>query len=163
MIAGMNSFHNQTIPENDAAAEMLYNCIGDGHRGAAAMLARELEKSERIDVLFNVAWVNYISGDFARVIEYTDAALAAARKQTPNAGPRPRPATYQKLRAMDAESILHPMSRDYVAAFPDLAREDILMLGARVAHAAGMTAKRDGYLSDLRGPEFEQFKSGMKS
>gem|GEM_PF-4999647 len=158
----MNSFHNQTIPENDAAAEMLRDCVRDGRLGAAAILIRALDRTERIDALFNIALVYYMAGDYAKSLEYIDLALAAARKRAPNSAMQPRPANYQKLRGQDAVAPLRPISAEYIAAYPDLARDDIAMAGAKIAHAAGMTAKRDGYLSDLRGPEFENFKNGVK-
>jgi len=160
----MSSFLTPSASENALDPGMLFQCLIQKRMGAAAILAKSFETSLRPDVLFNIGLVHAAAGDAARALEFFDRALAEIRKSTPTAMSLPRPANYQTLRKsdMDGDTLLKPIDAPYIAAFPALAREDMMAAAAMVAHRAGLADRANGYAAGLSGAEFDTFKNGLK-
>ena len=150
-------FYTSDMNEFNNHEELLAHCIRHGRMGAAAMLARELEKSESMTTLFNIGLLCSMAGESAKALEFFDRAIAAHKKSFSGAL-TPRPSNYEKLRAMDAAADPRPLDADYAAAFPELAREDILIAAAKTATAAGLRDKAAAYLQPLRGAEYQELK-----
>lgn len=147
-----------------ANAELLYTLLREWRQSAAWLLMLSLEKSTRADVLFNMGLTHHYAGVApAKTLDLFDRALNALKTAAGNRPVMPRGDDYRGTRAHDigGASFLNPMTLSYVAAFPDIAGGDMLLAGAHVAHAAGLMARRDGYLAGLQGPEYDNFKNEL--
>lgn len=158
----MNGFMNTNTVPAPENIDLLYQCISDGRIGAAMQMVPALEKSTRADVLFNIALAYYMADDPTKSIEFIDRALASVKKMAPvTRGMVTGGFNTARRLDIDAKSFLKPMTEQFVTSMPNIATEDILMMGAYVANIANLAAKRSVYLSELHGANFDEFKKEM--
>jgi hypothetical protein len=157
-----NSTQNPIDP--NANADLFYTLLREYRYTAALLLTPSLERSDRSDVLYNMAVLWGYIGEGARAIKFIDRALSAIKKIPPANKVLPRPEKYGYTRALEIKikSHLMPMKMGFINKFPDIATEDLLIFGAYNANLAGALARRDAYLSGLNGAEFDDFKNEVK-
>ncbi|MDR1071140.1 MAG: hypothetical protein LBL21_00650 [Rickettsiales bacterium] len=162
----MNTFlHpvNNSDPGDSTKADLLYQCISHNKMGGAMLIAKSLESSARADVIFNIAIAYSIARNFSKSLEFFDRAISAIKKKMPSASHAPKPADFLAARKLDASTggAFRPISREYIAEFPEIALCDFLMAAAAAANAVGMDARRGSYLAELAGPEYAEFKDNL--